>query len=605
MKLRKNSQFKNKVRYLPSLALAAVSLLVAGEAKAASFTFTTIADNIQNAGNNKNSFVSFGQGLGTAGSWWSGYDLAFGASQYGISISNSGRVAYYAKRKDGVEGIYTGLNPATNTLNDLRVIASTDGIYKSFGQGISINNSLGGADTEDVAFFATLDNGESGIYRVKLGKTDSSDPNIVNTNGIFSGFAPGLSLNDNNTVAFLANLDSGGQDIFKSDGTTTTRITNCATNNFLECPLLKGSQEENSPSINNDGTVAFASENGVFTGDGESVSIIVSDPNNFLNGSYREANINNSGFVSALTYNGGADSTHSGGHIIFSSDGYDGSIIAGNNVTSTRAEDFRHVGTSSINNSGNVAFMAKGPDTGNGIYIGRDAVKNKVIAVGDYFNVIGNTTVNSKVVDLSFDRQSLNDSGDIAFWAKFENGIEGIFRSNRFGTSQFNPWMPNCKINNGSIYSFCDVSSFQWYDPPTTNGFTYKTNDDSLFTSILDLPSTFENPFTVSVGDIVLGQFSNGDEINFSKYADLLGDLLIGGTGLKEFSVRTHDPIDPTNPMVLPIKLAFNTETANFSMYALESVDQKKVPEPGTILGLLSIGSFLCYSGRRRQQKKD
>jgi hypothetical protein len=212
--------------------------------------------------------------------------------------------------------------------------------------------------------------------------------------------------------------------------------------------------------------------------------------------------------------------------------------------------------------------------------------------------------IDSPIVDLLLDRQSLNDNGEIAFWAKFENGVEGIFRSNPFGTSQFNPWMPNCKIDNGSIYSFCDTGTGYWYDPPTTDGFSYKTNDDSLFTSILDLPSTFETPFTVSVGNIVLGEFSNGDEINFSKYANLLGDLLVNGSGVKEFSVRTGDAIDPSNPMVLPIKLAFNTETANFSMYALESVDKKKVPEPATILGLLSVGSFLCYSGRRRQQKK-
>ena len=320
MKIHNHSQVKRQAKYIPSLALVAVSLLAAG--KASAFTFTTIADSITNGGN-ANSFASFGRGLGAEGSWKSSYDLAFGASQYGISISNSGRVAFYAKNPDGVEGIYTRFDGYAS-LSNLKTIARTDDIYKSFGQGISINNSLGGKDREDVAFFATLDNGESGIYLVENGKTSST--NLVNTNGILSGFAPGLSLNDNNTVAFLANLDSGGQEIFKSNGTTTTQITHCTTTNFLECPLLKVSQEENSPSINNDGTVAFASENGVFTGDGGSVSIIVSDPDNFLKGSYREANINNSGFVSALTYNG---DNHSGGHIIFSSDGYDGSIIVG------------------------------------------------------------------------------------------------------------------------------------------------------------------------------------------------------------------------------------------------------------------------------------
>ncbi len=595
MKLHKTSQSKgkNQVRYLPSLALAAVSLLVAGEAKAASFTFTTIASTAQNQWG-QSQFSSFGQGLGTAGGW-SGYDLTLGTSQKGISISNSGRVAYYAVQ-NGLPGIFSGL---TGSTFDRKVIARTDGVYQSFGQGISINNQ--GKDKEDVAFFATLDNGENGIYLVENGAT--SNTNLVNTKGILSSFGPGLSLNDSNTVAFLANLDSGGQEIFKSNGnpTTPTYITHCTTNSLLlECPLLNQSREENSPSINNNGTVAFASYNGVFTGDGGPVSIIVADPDSFWNGTYREANINNSGWVSAFAHNAGP------GQIIFSANGSEGSIIAGNNISPANGGDFYHVGTSSINNNGKVAFMAQPVNAAKGIFTGHDSVKDKVIAVGDYLlNVDGNRLIDSPIVDLLLDRQSLNDNNEIAFWAKFANGTEGIFRSNPFGESQFNPWMPNCKINNGSIYSFCDTGTGGWYDPPVTEGFSYKTNDESLFTSILDLPSTFENPFTVSVGDIILGQFSNGDEINFSKYADILGSFLVDGLGVKEFSVRTGDSIDPTNPMALPIKLAFNTETANFSMYALESTNKKKVPEPGMILGLLSLGSFLCYSGRRRRQHQE
>jgi hypothetical protein len=266
------------------------------------------------------------------------------------------------------------------------------------------------------------------------------------------------------------------------------------------------------------------------------------------------------------------------------------------------------VGTSSINNNGNVAFEAQAANGPKGIFIGVDAVKDKVVAVGDYLKNAGSQLlVNSRIVDLSFDRQSLNDNGEIAFWAKFEDGTEGIYRANPFGDSQFNPWMSNCPVQDGSIYTFCDVRSKQWYDPPTANGFDYKMNGDSLFTSILDLPSTFENPFTVSVGGIVLGQFSNGDEINFSKYAALLGNLLIDGLGVKEFSVRTSDTIDPTNPLALPIKLAFNTETANFSLFALDPVDDsnvEKVPEPATMMGLLSVGAFFVYSGQRRKQKK-
>jgi len=603
MSSRQHSPVKGIARLIPSLALGLVSLLAAGEAKAGSFTFSTIAENTSGWGQGQ--FNSFGLGLGTAGGW-SGYNLGFDANQYGISLSNSGRAAFLVNKKDGSQAIYTSLG----TPFSLKDIAdtTTNGGYQSFGQGISITNPVAGK--EYVGFFG-VKNGQSGIYETQSGQVGGGT-NIVNTNGILSSFAPGLSINDSQTVAFLANLDSGGQEIFKSNGnpTTPTYITHCTTSSGIDCPVNGSGSYE--PSINNDGTVAFVSGNGVFTGDGSGQnSIIVSDPNSFLNGSYREANINNSGWVSAFAHNVGP------GQIIFSSDGNDGSIIVGNDVSPSNGGDFWYLGTSSINNSGNVAFEARQAGkgtrsitdkTGVGIFTGFDSVADKVVAVGDYLkNAAGQNIVDSQIVDLSFDRQSLNDSGEIAFWAKFANGTEGIYRANPFGESQFNPWMPNCPINNGSIYSFCDVRSHQWYDPPTANGFDYKMDGDSLFTSILDLPSTFENPFTVSVGGIVLGQFTNGDEIDFSKYADLLGNLLIGGSGVKEFSVRTSDTIDPSNPLALPIKLAFNTETANFSLFALDPVDNsnvEKVPEPATMMGLLSIGAFFVYSGQRRKQKK-
>ncbi|NET41260.1 choice-of-anchor tandem repeat NxxGxxAF-containing protein [Okeania sp. SIO2B3] len=586
MNFRNYCQFKGKAKHISGLALTLVSLLIGHQAKAANLSFTTIASNAPNHFGQAE-FSSFGLGLGTSGGF-SGYKLAYEANQKGISLSNSGQVAFFAIQ-NGREGIFTG---KTGSTFDRKIIARNDGIYNSFGQGISINNKLSGTDKEDVAFFATLDTGESGIYLVKRGETIFIP--ITNTDGDFSSFLPGLSLNDNNTVAFLANLDSGGQEIFKSDGATTTQITQCTTINLLECPL--GKSPENSPSINNDGTVAFASENGVFVGDGGPNSIIVSDPDSFLNDHYREANINNSGWVSAFAHNAGP------GQIIFSADGEDGSIIVGNQFDTHNSPDtFWHLGTSSINNEGQVAFMAQQAGGYKGIFTGGDAVADKVVAVGDYLlDGTGERIIDSKIADLSFDRQSMNDSGEIAFWAKFENGIQGIFRSNPLGDSQFNPWLPNCEIDNGSIFSFCDVSSHQWYDPPTAYGFHYEMNGDSLFTSILDLPSTFENPFTVMVEDIVLGEFSNGDEIDFSLYADILGDLLIDGEGVTRFTVRTGDAIDPTDPMVLPIKLAFNTETADFSLYAVEG-DTETAPEPGMVLGLLSVSALFVGSRLKRK----
>ncbi|MEG4814491.1 PEP-CTERM sorting domain-containing protein [Microcoleus sp. K5-D4] len=173
-------------------------------------------------------------------------------------------------------------------------------------------------------------------------------------------------------------------------------------------------------------------------------------------------------------------------------------------------------------------------------------------------------------------------------------------RPDQPGSSQQNPIMPT--ITQPGFWSFIDLPSGVWNDPPTAYGFRYEMTSNSLFTEILDFPTGFAKPFTVLVKDVLLGQFTAGNSVNFSNYSTLLGNLLVGGSGVKEFSV-TGLNVDPTNPAAFPIKLEFNTEKANLNMHAMLKEEAEAVPEPSVMLGLFASASFLVGAVRKRKQR--
>ena len=168
------------------------------------------------------------------------------------------------------------------------------------------------------------------------------------------------------------------------------------------------------------------------------------------------------------------------------------------------------------------------------------------------------------------------------------------------GLSQQNPIMPD--ITQPGLWSFFDVPTDRYIDPPTAYGFRYEMTSDSLFSQILDFPTGFNTPFTVLVKNVLLGEFTVGNSVNFSNYSRLLGNLLVGGSGVKEFSV-TGLNVDPTNPAVFPLKVAFNTPKANLNMHAMLNEEAEPVPEPSVMLGLFASGSFLVGVVRKRKQR--
>jgi hypothetical protein len=102
---------------------------------------------------------------------------------------------------------------------------------------------------------------------------------------------------------------------------------------------------------------------------------------------------------------------------------------------------------------------------------------------------------------------------------------------------------------------------------------------------VAELPAGFEDPFTISVGGNILGQFAAGQGVNFQSFP---------GGGVSQFEISGVNPITgPAGPFNFPLKLAFTTPTGNFAASA--------VPEPATPL-TLGFAILALNTARRRSR---
>ena len=158
------------------------------------------------------------------------------------------------------------------------------------------------------------------------------------------------------------------------------------------------------------------------------------------------------------------------------------------------------------------------------------------------------------------------------------------------GETQENPFLPDIVSDSGEWW-FDRVPTGQWYDPPTTFGFGYEMTSGSLFTSVLDFPTGFDSPFTVSVGDRDLGQFLPGQSVNF---IDILGE------GVSHFTVTGISPtIDTEDPTAFPLKMDFSTEYASFRMYRPQATS---IPESISVLGFVLVSISLIFFKRAHRR---
>lgn len=128
----------------------------------------------------------------------------------------------------------------------ITLIADTSGPLSSFEGGFGFETGPGigpGINDEGtVVFKANLDTGGSGIFTGSGGLLTT----IADTSGPFSSFGASPAINNEGTVVFNTILDAGGSGIFTSSGGALTTVAQ-----------ISGTSTLVAPAINEQGKVAF------------------------------------------------------------------------------------------------------------------------------------------------------------------------------------------------------------------------------------------------------------------------------------------------------------------------------------------------------------
>ncbi|MBD2465486.1 PEP-CTERM sorting domain-containing protein [Oscillatoria sp. FACHB-1407] len=357
-------------KHLPSITLASLGLVLSLGSSAQAFTFVEIANT------NTSGFTSIDSIV--------------------YSINDSGSVAFSAN-VGGQSGIFLGNGGAIDTLVD-----PSEGF---------VNFSFIDINSIDTAVFIT--GGNDAIFRTEGGVISSviDIPSSLGLLGFDAGGFPPFSelfINESGTIAFKVNGAGGEGGIFTANGGVFTPIA--------ELPDFDTFRF----SLNNNGEVGFFAisplapdGDALFIGDGTGMPTLLADPLGF--GTVEGPSLNDAGTVvfDALF----VDEMGNALQGIFKQSGGDPQLLVD---TST---DFSSFDRQAINNSETIVFDASLDAGFTAIFAGPDPVADRVIGVGDI--LFGST-----IVSLSFTHQTgLNNQGQFAFTATFDDGSVGIFRA--------------------------------------------------------------------------------------------------------------------------------------------------------------------------------
>jgi hypothetical protein len=357
------------------LVLAAVGLIgvTASPAAAQEYSFVKVADSVQDG------FDPFG----------------FGCS----SVNDRGDVAFRAGRvaEDGFN-VTDGIYRVDASDGSLVTIVEDEKRFDFVGRNPSMN------DLGEVSFAANLDKGDEAIFRGNGKKLVE----IASTADEFNFFGFDTSVNDGGVVAFKAELDEDlgfDEGLFSGSGKRITTHYLASTSQF--------DGTDSRPSINDLGAIAFEEtvdfDSGIFVTAGTGFTTIAApDPDR----SVQEPVLNDGG-TAAFETSFFDEATQQ----------FVSAIVTGNGGPLTTVVDttgpFASFGfrPPALNNGGDVAFLATLDDfTTTGVFVGPDPVADRVIATGD-------TLDGATVTGLTFCEEGLNDSGQLAFTAFFEDPV--------------------------------------------------------------------------------------------------------------------------------------------------------------------------------------
>lgn len=303
-------------------------------------------------------------------------------------INNLGLVGFTASTGPANLGIYTGAGGVWNT------IAMTGPAFSMLTQDIALN------DLGTVAFGGVSPGGVNGIY------TGSGGPWTT----VFQPPGPSLlsmpDINNAGTVLFSQQLPTGQEAILKWTGGAPAVIydTSGPFQHFV------------GETLNNAGVVTFLGEWDPGAGPGGGWGIYTdgllevahqSGPYDVFSGA---PDIND---AHQVAFQARLDSGVTG---IFVNTGVPGAVPF--TVADTSGPLFALSPFPSINSAGYVAYWADLDAGGRDLYIGNE----RVIGTGD--------TLNGQIItEVDVFSGGLNDYGQMAFWARFADGSEGVFRA--------------------------------------------------------------------------------------------------------------------------------------------------------------------------------
>jgi hypothetical protein len=308
-----------------------------------------------------------------------------------------------------------------------------------------------------MAYQANLKSGGEAIFT--RNPDGSRGPIIAITSDLISTFTLSPFMNDSGTVSFGAELTDGSTAIFKGSGQELTRIAD------TEPYSPFSSLPSPAPRIQNDGTVTFHGtltngQMGLFAGNGGLPGIFYVTGGQFsafLGGPASQLNGHTLAFRATLQDGRDGEFTGSGGPtttIATTGDVYSsfiggeindaGTLAISANLTTggevivvaqdgmltpfvdtTGAYSQFFAGQVSINNDGQIVFIADLTAGGHGIFQGPDPIQDKILATGD--ELFGSTVVGFPTNGLG--TRGLNNAGQIAFSANLADGRTVLVRA--------------------------------------------------------------------------------------------------------------------------------------------------------------------------------
>ena len=315
-------------------------------------------------------------------------------------LSNEGAIAYTATSLEGVTAIY-------RSDRGVQTLIAVENGFRRFGD-LTIN------DAGQVGFEATLRSpsgegifrGDGGPITRIAGTRNAGDFDFVNA---------GPSINAGGRVAFIGETEvSFLSGVYAGDGGAVAPIYD-ETGPF---DTFIGN-----PSLNDSGAAAFLATldtgvSGLFVGDGGAFTTVADDTGEFTSAfSFGDPSLNEFGqvaFRAGTNEDPGENSGSTGEGIFLFSGGVVTPVLQGGFA------DFVSFSDPSLNNAGEVAFLVSPSFDQQILVTGPDLVNDRVIGTGD--RLLGRT-----VIGLLFSREGLNDSGELAFTAFFDDGSSGVF----------------------------------------------------------------------------------------------------------------------------------------------------------------------------------